>query len=220
MDYGRRTNEMSQIMSGSGDAYKWLLHYNVTHITVPWEHRKLFNVEFLNAVGTRLTSNGRVTVYEIAREELATAGKPCDPAAPNLFEKECRAKGCMYLPRFNGAKCQLSHGLAAGEPVEDCGTGEKMTEESCHDKGCGWFPNYKGPWCHRSTHRPSATSRKQTFQPMSILTPDYDCGWHGMDVQQCVDRGCVWIPAGSNPWCTYKGPDSKTMDQINNVEPL
>jgi hypothetical protein len=41
-----------------------------------------------------------------------------------------------------------------------------------------------------------------------------------MDVQQCIDRGCTWEPAGSDPWCTYKGPNPKTLDDTMSVEPF
>lgn len=222
LDYGKRYNDMNDMMVGAGDTYNWLLRYNVTHITVPWKLRRSFNVEYLNSIATRVTSNGRYTVFEVARDELTDPFKPCGGTNGAVFtnEKPCREAGCTWLPRFSGVKCQMPHGLASGERVNDCGSpGEQLTEDTCHDKWCGWFPNYKGPWCQSSSHR-AAGGRHRKFEPMPILTPDYDCGWHGMDVQQCIDRGCTWTPAGSNPWCTYKGPNSKSADIINQIEPM
>ena len=48
---------------------------------------------------------------------------------------------------------------------------------------------------------------------MPVLTPSTDCGWAGMDTQQCVDRGCQWKPADPGaPWCTYVGPNQQTLE--------
>lgn len=216
LDYGKRFSEMNMIMSGSGSAYKWLKHYNVTHITVPWEHRKKFNVEFLNAIGSRVTSNGRYTVFEISRDELDREPQPCANGQHNT-EAACRESGCMWLSGFIGVKCQAAHSSAVGETPIDCAKpGEGVSEDVCHDRWCAWYPKIKGPWCQQSSH----SGRHKPFRPMDILTPDYDCGWHGMDVQQCVDRGCTWEAAGSNPWCTYRGPNKKSADQVSIIEPL
>lgn len=219
---------MNSMMVGGGEAYKWLKHYNVTHITVPWGLRKSFNVEFLNAVGTRVTSNGRYTVFEIAREELDRPVVPCKGAGGAVLreEKACRAQGCMWLPQFMGERCQAPHGLDHGEPVEDCASspdeGKRMNEDICHDKWCAWYPHFKGPWCQKSRHgkKRAQSGNPLQFHPMDILTPDRDCGWNGIDIQQCVDRGCTWAPAGVDPWCTYKGPNKKSAEFIASIEPM
>ncbi len=65
-------------MRGHGSSRQMLIDYGVTHITVPWKHRHEFNIEFLNSIGTRVTSNGRYTVYEVMRKELATPVEVCD----------------------------------------------------------------------------------------------------------------------------------------------
>lgn len=220
LNYGKRMSDMNDMMTGSGNAYRLLYDYNVTHITVPWKLRTSFNIEFLNAVANRVTSNGRFTVFEVARSELLAPVQACndgDGVAVNV-EAKCRERGCMWLPRFAGARCQVSHTLAQGERVIDCAPRMSMTEEKCHDMWCSWYFNYNGPWCQAPSH--SVGDRHRAFAPMSILTPDFDCGWHGMDVQQCVDRGCTWTPAGSNPWCTYKGADKKPANIIDTIEPM
>lgn len=38
-----------------------------------------------------------------------------------------------------------------------------------------------------------------------------DCGYAGINQQQCEDKGCCWVPAGENsvtPWCFYAGASS------------
>jgi dolichyl-phosphate-mannose--protein O-mannosyl transferase len=30
---------------------------------------------------------------------------------------------------------------------------------------------------------------------------DVDCGWHGINEQQCTGRGCVWLSGFPGPWC-------------------
>ena len=65
-------------------------------------------------------------------------------------------------------------------------------------------------------------AKHKPFIAMDLLTPSKDCGWGGMDVQQCYDRGCDWKPADppTNPWCTYTGPNQRTKDDVLSVEPF
>ena len=124
LDYGRRLQDMDSIMKGAGDSYSLLKQYGITHIVVPWKHRRDFNIEFLNAVGSRVTSNGRYTVYEVAVAELGRPIVPCGSADGNVDEATCRAKGCMYLPRFSGARCQVRQprrNLATRSCCRGCG---------------------------------------------------------------------------------------------------
>jgi hypothetical protein len=63
--------------------------------------------------------------------------------------------------------------------------------------------------------------KPSAFVPMTPLTPHTDCGWGGMDVQQCWDRGCTWKPAApSSAWCTYQGPNKKTLEDTMVEEPF
>ena len=105
LNYGGRLRDMDYMMKGAGDAYSLLKSYGVTHIVVPWKHRRDFNIEFLNAVGSRVTSNGRYTVYEVALAELGRPIVPC--GSGSLDEAACRASGCLFLPHFAGHRCQV-----------------------------------------------------------------------------------------------------------------
>lgn len=30
---------------------------------------------------------------------------------------------------------------------------------------------------------------------------EYDCGWHGITEEQCVEKGCTWVQGFPGPWC-------------------
>jgi len=43
---------------------------------------------------------------------------------------------------------------------------------------------------------------------LSVSAVDYsdvDCGWTGINEQQCINKGCVWLPNFPGPWCQKQG---------------
>ena len=59
LNSGVRVQHMGDMMVGAGAAYQHLHTYNITHITIPWKHRDLFNMEWVHNVARQVTSNGR-----------------------------------------------------------------------------------------------------------------------------------------------------------------
>jgi hypothetical protein len=123
LDYGRRMGDMQDMIRGAGDAYNTLKSYGVTHIVVPWKHRSEFNIEFLNAVGTRVTSNGRYTVYEVSQVELTRPVEPCGSPSGAQLQAAAPWLLILFTRTHTHAPTSHTHERGTGGDPDRCITG-------------------------------------------------------------------------------------------------
>ncbi len=85
-----------------------MIRYNVTHIVVDVAHiaRDHISLAKLNAIGYRVASNGRYIVYEAPPPAALMTVTDCMPSGA-ASEEMCIAKGCEWVPHFNGPWCQV-----------------------------------------------------------------------------------------------------------------
>jgi hypothetical protein len=182
----QRQFELMGAINGEYDGVAALARHNITYITVDASSKNNFNYAFLDDTTDFVATNGKYSLYKVlpAVRSGAWQYKTC-AIGGEAKKSDCLSAGCWH---FGQGKCMDK---PRKRKVEDCLYGKPSaataSPETCRSEGCVWVKDFPGPWCQRPGW--GVPERIPQLRPG---VGGSDCGWHNMNTQECVDKGCVW----------------------------
>ncbi len=184
-----RRYQLMAVLNGDENGVRGLQENKIDYITVDAAGKNNFNYAFLDDVSNLVATNGKYSIYKVLPHVRSKkwASKPCSVGGKpvGLEKNDCLAAGCWFWD--NAPQERRCMEKPRKRKVEDCLVGKGASPEICRSEGCVWVQGYPGPWCQKpGWGKPEKIQMRRPGQPGS------DCGWHNMNTQDCVDKGCVW----------------------------
>ncbi len=192
IDANARRFDLEKALRGDYDGAGALQRNNISYITVDAGSKNNFNYAFLDDVSDFMATNGKYSLYRVLPQVRSGAWAPraCSStggggAGGDAKKPECLAAGCWF---HGPGRCMDK---PRKRKVEDCLAGKPSaataSPETCRAEGCVWVADFPGPWCQKP-----GWGKPERIPQLRPGHPGSDCGWHNMNTQDCVDKGCVW----------------------------
>ena len=189
IDANQRRHELMGAINGEYDGVAALARHNISYITVDAGSKNNFNYAFLDDTADYVATNGKYSLFRVLPAvRLGTwSYKACASGGVggDAKKSDCLGAGCWY---FGPGKCMDK---PRKRRVEDCLAGKpsagSASPETCRAEGCVWVKDFPGPWCQKP-----GWGTPERIPQLRPGVAGSDCGWHNMNTQECVDKGCVW----------------------------